>query len=73
MQELHEVAGRIAGVERRRTVAVGLDPLLDARGFDPGRRRTALTPVPDSGAQRGVRLLVWAALGTLLAWGALRS
>jgi energy-coupling factor transporter transmembrane protein EcfT len=45
---------------------------LDARGFVPGRRRTALTPIADPSGERALRMLLWAAIIALLAWGALR-
>lgn len=44
---------------------------LDARGFRPGRARTALDPVRDRTAERRLRLALWIATGALLAWGLL--
>jgi len=41
---------------------------LDARGFLPGGRRGALTPVADSRAERGARLVAWMASAALVAW-----
>lgn len=41
---------------------------LDARGFAPRRRRTALAPVPDRPVERAARAACWIALAALLAW-----
>ena len=45
---------------------------LDARGFAPGRRRTALTAVPDPAAERWVRRALWTAAAAVTLWGMLR-
>jgi energy-coupling factor transport system permease protein len=45
---------------------------LDARGFVPGQRRTALNAVPDPAGERLLRAAVWLSIIALLAWGALR-
>lgn len=42
---------------------------LDARGFIPGRRRTTLAPIADSGAERAARVVLWLAAVGLLVWG----
>ncbi|HEX6534648.1 MAG TPA: energy-coupling factor transporter transmembrane component T [Gemmatimonadaceae bacterium] len=41
---------------------------LDARGFEPGGRRTALTPVPDRRGERTARAALWLATALILAW-----
>jgi energy-coupling factor transport system permease protein len=41
---------------------------LDARGFDPHARRTALAPIADPAAERWVRRAIWLALAGVLAW-----
>jgi len=45
---------------------------LDARGFVPVRRRTALTAIADPPAERAVRAAMWLAILALIAWGMLR-
>lgn len=46
---------------------------LDARGFDPRRRRGALTPIVDRRGERAVRAALWLALVALLAWRIARA
>ncbi len=41
---------------------------LEARAFDPRRRRTALTPVDDPRVERVLRLVLWAASLALILW-----
>ncbi|MDQ6887200.1 MAG: energy-coupling factor transporter transmembrane protein EcfT [Gemmatimonadota bacterium] len=41
---------------------------LEARAFDPRRRRTALTPLPDPRAERALRLVLWGASFALVLW-----
>jgi energy-coupling factor transport system permease protein len=45
---------------------------LDARGFVPGRPRTALAGIADPAGERWARRAIWAALLALLVMGALR-
>ena len=45
---------------------------LDARGFVPGGRRTALTTIEDPRTERLVRSALWLAIIALIAWGMLR-
>jgi energy-coupling factor transport system permease protein len=42
---------------------------LDARAFDAPGRRTSLTQIPDSDAERILRAVMWGATVTLLVWG----
>lgn len=46
---------------------------LDARGFEPRRRRTALSPIPDPPVERRVRAALWIAVVALLAWRAVTA
>jgi energy-coupling factor transport system permease protein len=46
---------------------------LDARGFDPRRRRGALAPIPDPRGERLARAALWLALAVLLAWRMTRA
>jgi energy-coupling factor transport system permease protein len=41
---------------------------LDARGFDPNARRTALAPIADPPAERWVRRAIWLAIAGVLVW-----
>lgn len=41
---------------------------LDARGFDPRARRTALIPIADARGERWLRAAIWIALVVLLGW-----
>jgi energy-coupling factor transporter transmembrane protein EcfT len=41
---------------------------LDARGFDPSARRTALAPIADPRVERWLRGAIWLALAAVLAW-----
>ena len=45
---------------------------LDARGFDARGKRTSLTEVPDSGAERRWRAVIWSATVALIVWGFVR-
>lgn len=45
---------------------------LDARGFVPGRRRTALTSIADPRGERVARAAMWLAIVALVLWGMLR-
>jgi energy-coupling factor transport system permease protein len=45
---------------------------LDARAFSPGRRRTALDPIPDPRGERALRLVLWSAMLALIVWGVAR-
>ena len=45
---------------------------LDARGFVPGRRRTALTSIDDPARERGLRAAIWLAIVALVVWGLVR-
>jgi energy-coupling factor transport system permease protein len=45
---------------------------LDARGFVPGRRRTALTAIDDPARERVLRALIWIAILAMIVWGLLR-
>jgi energy-coupling factor transport system permease protein len=45
---------------------------LDARGFVPGRRRTALAPIPDRRWERALRAILWVATGALIVWSLAR-
>ena len=45
---------------------------LDARGFVPGRRRTALTSIDDPARERGLRAAIWLAILALVVWGLVR-
>ncbi|HEU4643742.1 MAG TPA: energy-coupling factor transporter transmembrane component T [Gemmatimonadaceae bacterium] len=46
---------------------------LDARGFDPRRRRGALAPIADRRGERLARAALWLALVALLAWRIARA
>jgi len=46
---------------------------LDARGFRPWARRTALAPVSDTRAERWGRAVAWTAIVALLAWRMVRA
>jgi energy-coupling factor transport system permease protein len=41
---------------------------LDARAFDPGATRTALSPIADPVAEQWARRVIWLALATVIAW-----
>ncbi len=45
---------------------------LDARAFDPGRRRTALDPIPDPRGERMFRLVLWLGIVGLAISGIVR-
>ena len=45
---------------------------LDARGFVPGRRRTALTSIDDPARERGLRAAIWLAILAQVVWGLVR-
>ena len=45
---------------------------LDARAFDMRGKRTSLTEVPDSRAERRWRAVIWSATAVLVIWGFLR-
>ena len=45
---------------------------LDARGFVPGRPRTALAAIDDPRGERSARLVIWFAILALIAVGAVR-
>lgn len=41
---------------------------LDARAFDPGARRTALTPIADARGEQWARRVIWLALAAVIVW-----
>jgi energy-coupling factor transport system permease protein len=41
---------------------------LDARAFEPSRRRTSLAPIADPSAERWARRVIWLALLAVIAW-----
>jgi energy-coupling factor transport system permease protein len=41
---------------------------LDARGFDPRARRSALVPLADPPGERALRMAIWIAAGLLIVW-----
>ena len=45
---------------------------LEARGFVPGRRRTALAPIPDRAGERLTRTMLWTATVALIGWSVIR-